>query len=184
AEFVLNSDTTTVYRMNTDGTSLIKLITFLPGMRDANVAWSPTRDWIVIYSIPIPISPVPVYLAEPDRAEVRKITELPGRPSLLAWTEDQTGLVFYVCSGTLGTNEIVEVRSDGSVRLLVTGEGRIPTCPFLGSLSPDQKWFAFSTSKELSMIELSDNCHYQILQGYQVSSILWLPENTPPQFQP
>ena len=179
AEFVLDSDVTTMYRISVDGTGLMELITFPSGMRDVSVAWSPTGDWIVVYAVPIPISPVPVYLVEPDGAEMRKITDLPGRPSLLAWTEDRTGLIFYVCSGILGTNEIVEVRGDGSVRLLATGEGRIPACSF-GSLSPHRRQFAYSPFPlpGLYVMDVSGGCHYQILSGYGVRSIRWLPENT------
>jgi len=53
AEFVLDSETTTVYRVNIDGTGLRELITYPAGTRVVNVAWSPAGDQLVFYPVPM-----------------------------------------------------------------------------------------------------------------------------------
>jgi len=171
--------------MNIDGTGLRELLTF-PGMRTASVAWSPAGDQIAIHPDPLGFADyAPVYVARSDSSEVTEIATLPGTPSLLAWTEDQTGLIFYVCSVPLEVNQIVEVQSDGDTRTLATIE--IPGTPAsavpcsFGELSADQQRFAlspfypFAGNGNLYVMGISSGYCYQILSGYRVQSILWLP---------
>lgn len=185
AEFLLDSNVTTAYRMNIDGTELTELITF-PEVNRVDVSWSPTGDRLVVYLVPMGSTEyAPVYTARADGSGIKEITTLPGGHilDLMGWTEDQTGMIFYACSRTLQTNQIVEVQSDGNTHILATTEipGTLASaapCSF-GELAPDQQWFAFSSSQSpgLYVMDMYDGCPYQILSGYRVQSILWLPED-------
>ncbi len=190
AELVLESDVTTVYRMDIDGTELMELITLPAKAHAVNVAWSPTGDQIVFYPIPVGFADyTPIYTAGADGSEITEIAILPGGHilDLVGWTEDQTGMIFYACSRALQANQIVEVQSDGNARTLVTIE--IPgtlastTSCSLGELSPDQQRFVLSPlypfvgNGNLYVMDMSSGCCRQILSGYRVQSILWLPED-------
>lgn len=188
AEFVLTSKTTTVYRINTDGTRLRELRAFPAG--SMKVAWSPTGDRLVFYPVPMGAAEyTPVYTAMADGSEMREVATLPGGHilDLVGWTKDQTGMIFYACSRTLQSNQIVEVQGDSNVRVVaVIGIPGTPTdavpCS-VGELSPDQQQFAFSPlypfagNGNLYVMDISSGCCYQILSGYNVQSILWLPED-------
>lgn len=190
AELVLESDVTTVYRMDMDGTELMELITLPARAHTVNVAWSPTGDRIVFYPIPMGSADyAPIYTAGTDGSEITEIAILPGGHilDLVGWTEDQTGMIFYACSRALQAHQIVEVQGDGNARTLVTIE--IPgtlastTSCSLGELSPDQQRFAlspfypFAGNGNLYVMDMFSGCCHQILSGYRVQSILWLPED-------
>lgn len=182
-----DADITTVYRMNIDGTGLTELTTFSE-VKGVGMAWAPTGDRIVFYLIPMGFAEyAPIYTAEADGSEITEIAILPGGHilDLVGWTEDQTGMIFYACSRTLQANQIVKVQSDGITRTLATIEipgtlASVPPCSF-GELSPDQQHFAlspfypFTGNGNLYVMDLSDGCCHQILSGYRVQSILWLP---------
>lgn len=189
-EFVLDSETTRVYRMNVDGTGLRELMTFPAGSHVVNVAWSPAGDQLVLYPVPMGFAEyVPVFTARVDGSEIREVATLPGGHvlDLIGWTEDQAGMIFYACSRTLQANQIVEVHNDGNTHVLATIT--IPGIPSsvvpcsVGALSLDQQQFAFSPfysllgSGNLYLMDMSSGCCYQILSGYSVHSILWLPES-------
>jgi len=189
-EFVLDSETTTVYRMNIDGTGLRELVTFPAGSHIVNVAWSPAGDQLVLYPVPMGLAEyAPVYTARADGSEIREVATLPGGHvlDLVGWTEDQAEMIFYACSRTLQANQIVEVHSDGNTHVLATI--MIPGIPAsvvpcsVGALSLDQQHFAFSPfysflgNGNLYLLDMSSGCCYQILSGYSVHSILWLPES-------
>lgn len=190
AEFVLDSETTTVYLVNIDGTGLRALITYPAGARVVDVAWSPAGDQLVFYPVPMGFAEyAPVYTARADGSEMKEVATLPGGHilDLVGWTDDQAEMIFYACSHTLQANQIVGVRSDGSTRVLATIE--IPRTPAstvpcsVGELSLDRQHFAFSPfspflgNGNLYLMDMSSGCCYQILSGYSVHSILWLPES-------
>lgn len=189
-ELVLDSETTTVYRLNIDGTGLRELMTFPTGSHVVNVAWSPAGDQLVLYPVPMGFAEyAPVYIARADGSEIREVATLPGGHilDLVGWTEDQAEMIFYVCSRPLQTNQVVEVHSDGTTHVLATIT--IPGIPpsavpcSVGALSLDQRNFAFSPFYpflgygNLYLMDISNGCCYQVLSGYSVNSILWLPES-------
>jgi hypothetical protein len=188
AELNLDSDVTRVYRMGVDGTEPIELLAFPVRAHAANVAWSPTGDWMVFYPIPMGFAEyAPVYTARTGSSEITEIAVLPGGHilDLVGWTEDQAGMIFYACSRTLQANQIVKVQSDGITRTLALIEipgtyASATPCSFV-ELSPDQQFFAlspfypFAENGNLYVMDLSDGCCHQILSGYRVQSIIWLP---------
>ncbi len=173
----------TVYRMNIDGTGLRELISF-PGDRPVRVGWSPSGNWIVIYPIPShSTDPVPIYLA--DRAGVEKtakIAQLTGYPQLLAWMPDESEMIFFSCSPAAETRfgNVVAVRRDGHGTRTVS-RAVVPEelCSFSLSLSPDKAQLAFplyaSGRRGLYVMDMDTGCWRQLLSGYSVPSILWVP---------
>ncbi len=182
----------TVYRMNMDGTGLRELIS-PPVDCPIYVGWSPSGNWIVIYPIPShSTDPVPIYLADRAGVETAEIAQLTGYPQLLAWTPDESEMIFFSCSPAAETRfgNVVAVRRDGSdtrmvVRVLGPKDHDVgDLCLSPKSLSPDQAQLAFSPMggfrTGLYVTDMRTGCWRELISGsaytdYSVLSILWIP---------
>jgi len=176
ANYDSDADRTTVSRMNVNHPGLQELIS-LPGHRPIDVGWSPSGRWMVFYPTGS-TDLIPIYLANREGAETEEIAQLADSPQLLAWTSDESELIFL----EIRSGSVVAVRRDGNgtrtiARVSGPGELAIVSDLYLSpvALSPDQTQLVFSPlGGGLYVMDMYTGCWQQLMSGYLAFTVLWV----------
>lgn len=171
------------YCVNADGSNLRELMVFPPPAYFAELFWSPDGSKVFTFD-PTVEYPAIVYVIQPNHAPVPAeqidLLHIPGHFTRWRWTSGSE-IEIATCERSIGTSIWTVNANDLSLRKRTSIPSEqcvgIPT----GGWSPDGTRIVFSEhagppeSFGLYTLDINSGCRWQILGGYYVLDLLWLP---------
>ena len=169
------------YCVNADGSNLRKLMVFPPPAYFAELFWSPDGTKVFAFD-PTEEYPAILYVLQPDRVPVGQsdFLQIPGRFTEWRWASDSE-IEIAACERGVGTSVWTVNVNDLGLRKQMSIPREQCIGMRTGGWSPDGTYVAFSEHVGppelfgLYVLDVNTGCIRQILGGYYVLDLLWLP---------